>query len=85
MDKLRNAISPDLYMLPAKASYFCTSGQDGAFKPYMMPFFVGVGLNKAEAGFVTGNLMKHHLIFCYAYIVELASEYSFFLKLGILS
>ena len=57
MEKLRDAISPDLYMLPAKLSYIFTSGQDAAFKPYMMPFFVGVGLNKAEAGFVTGNLI----------------------------
>ena len=55
MENLRKVMSPDLYMLPAKTSYFFTSGQDGSFKPYMMPFFVGIGLNKAEAGFVTGN------------------------------
>ena len=57
MEKLKNSISPDLYMLPAKVSYFFTSGQDGSFRPYMMPFFVGIGLNKAEAGFVIGNLV----------------------------
>ena len=55
MENLRKVMSPDLYMLPAKISYFFTAGQDASFKPYMMPFFVGIGLNKAEAGFVTGN------------------------------
>ena len=55
MEKLKNALVLDWYMLPAKFSYFFTGGQDGSFKPYMMPFFVGIGLNKAEAGFVAGN------------------------------
>ena len=63
MNKLRNAIFLDLYMLPAKVSYFFSGGQRGAFAPYMMPFFVGVGLNKAESGFVTGNLIYNMLIF----------------------
>ena len=55
MEKLKNALVLDWYMLPAKCSYFFTGGQDGSFKPYTVPFFVGIGLNKAEAGFVAGN------------------------------
>jgi len=54
MDQLKNLLKPDTYTLPVKICYFFTVGQDGAFKPYMLPFFIGIGLNQAEAGFVTG-------------------------------
>ena len=55
MKKLRDALIVDKYMLPAKIAYFFTTGQDAAFRPYMMSFLIGIGLNQAEAGFVTGK------------------------------
>ena len=53
-DRLKKLLKPDTYMLPAKICYFFTVAQDGAFKPYLLPFFIGIGLTQAEAGFVTG-------------------------------
>ena len=53
-EKLKEILNVDMYMLPAKVCYFLTTGISGAFTPYMVPFLVGIGLNKAEAGLVTG-------------------------------
>ncbi|XP_066927428.1 major facilitator superfamily domain-containing protein 6-like [Clytia hemisphaerica] len=52
--RLKELFKVDMYMLPAKICFFLTVGIDGTFKPYMVPFLVGVGLNKAEAGLVMG-------------------------------
>lgn len=48
------AIKVDTYMLPAKITYFFSTGKEGSILPFIMPFLVGIGLTPAEAGLIVG-------------------------------
>lgn len=45
---------PDTYMIPARLSYFLVMAKDSCYQPYLILFFIGVGMSAREAAFING-------------------------------
>ena len=50
----RHRCYPDTYMIPARLSYFLVMAKDSCYQPYLILFFIGVGMSAREAAFING-------------------------------